>query len=141
MYLSHASYNDSPSNWMNMVISFLSFVVFVGGKYFAKNFCANSSHVVMMLGGKEFNQTFALSLSEKGKSISRIASSITPLCLKVSPISKKFAIWTLGSSYDSPPNWIVYCIIWMMAGLISKLLACMVGLLMLDVAPLTEGIA
>ena len=67
---------------MNVVISFLSFVFFEGGKYFAKNFCANSSHVVMLPGGKEFNQTFALSLSERGKSLSRIASSVTPLCLK-----------------------------------------------------------
>ena len=111
------------------------------GKYFAKNFCANSSYVVMRRGGKEFNQTFALSLSEKGKSLSRITSSVTPLCLKVSQISKKFAIWTLGSYCDSPPNWTVCCIIWMMAGLISKLLACMAGLLMLDIAPLTKGIA
>ena len=87
---------------MNVVISFLKFAVFAGGKYLAKNFCANSSHVVMRLGGKEFNQTFALSLSEKGKSLSQIASSVTPLCLKVSQISKKFAIWTLGSSCDSP---------------------------------------
>ena len=87
-----------------MVISFLSFAIFAGGKYFAKNFCANSSNVVMMPGGKEFNQTFALSLGEKGKSLSRIASSVTPLCLKVSQISKKFAIWTLGSSCDSPPE-------------------------------------
>jgi len=71
---------------------FFSFVVFAKRKYLAKNLCANPSQVVMTPGGREFNQTFALSLSEKRKSLNIIASSVTLLCLKVLQISIKFAM-------------------------------------------------
>lgn len=69
---------------------FLIMVVFAGGKNFARNFWANPSQVVMVPGGSEFSRPFSLSLSENGKSLNLITSSETPLCLKVSHISKSW---------------------------------------------------
>ena len=66
--------------------------ILVGGKYFARKAFANRSHVVIEAGGCEFNHALALSFNVNGKSLKRIASSYTPLYLKVSQISKKLAI-------------------------------------------------
>ena len=55
-------------------------------------FLSNRSHVVIEAGGCEFNHALALSFIVKGKSLRRIASSDTPLYLKVSQISKKLAM-------------------------------------------------
>ena len=51
---------------MKLFISIRSCTVLVGGKNFSKNFCARSFHVLMEVGGSEFNHYFALSLSENG---------------------------------------------------------------------------
>lgn len=83
LYLSQALYNDSWSNYVNEVISFLIFVVFVGGKNLARSFWARSSQVVIELVGNDFNNTFTLSHNKKGNSLKWIASPMTPLCLNV----------------------------------------------------------
>lgn len=75
-----------------MVISFLIFTILAGGKNFARNVLAKSSHVVMVNGGSEFNHAFALSQRENGKSLNLIASSETLLCLKVSHNSRKLTM-------------------------------------------------
>lgn len=46
------------------------------------------SQAVIDQAGKEINQLLALSLNENGKSLSLIASSVTPLHLKVLQIFK-----------------------------------------------------
>ncbi|KAF7839285.1 uncharacterized protein G2W53_007767 [Senna tora] len=69
-------------------------------KLLSKKLLCNSSHVEIDPSGKDCSQTFALSLNEKGKSLRRMASSETPLCLKASQISRKLRMWLLGSSID-----------------------------------------
>ena len=85
-------------------MSLRSLAVLDGGKYLAKIFSTNPSQLVMDSLGKVWSQPFARSLSEKGNSLSLIASSITPLDLKVSQTSKKLAMWALGSSLDKPSS-------------------------------------
>lgn len=51
------------------MISFLKHAFVSRGKYLAKNFCAKFFHVVTNLGGKEFNNDFALFYSENRKSL------------------------------------------------------------------------
>jgi len=51
----------------------------------------------------------------------------------VTNLYRKFMIWILGSSYDNPSNWTIYYIIWIIIGLISKTLTCIVDIFMLDV--------
>ncbi|KAI3810403.1 hypothetical protein L1987_20015 [Smallanthus sonchifolius] len=72
--------------------------VFDSGKYSNRNFWARSSHVVIDPVGREFSHALALSLKEKGNIWRRIASFDTPFSLKVSQISRKFAMWECGSS-------------------------------------------
>lgn len=105
LYLSHALYNDSPSYYSKVVISFLKHVVFVIGKYLATKFCAKLFHLVTKPGGKKFNYVFALSHSEKGQILNRIALSLTLLIFKVSHISKKILIYACGSSFKWPSKW------------------------------------
>ena len=85
-------------------MSFLIFIDFAGGKYLVRKALTSPSHVVIILEGNEINHALALLFRENGNNQSLIASSITPLCLKVSQISKKFAICRLGSSLVNPPN-------------------------------------
>ena len=84
------------------MISFLSLAVFEGGKYLARNFWANSFQVLIDPVGREFNQSLALSLKEKGNNLNLIASSDTPLYLKVAQISKKLVMCKLRSSIGPP---------------------------------------
>lgn len=46
-------------------MSFLSFIVFNGEKYLAKNFCAMVSHLLSELGGSESSLALALSPQEE----------------------------------------------------------------------------
>ena len=73
-------------------MSFLILTVLASGKYLAKNLYANASQVVIELTGKELNQLLVLSFKEKLNSLSLMALSVTPLCLKESQISRKLAI-------------------------------------------------
>ena len=84
LYLSQASKSDSPRFWLNLEIWFLRTAVLLGGKYLARNTLLRSSQVVIELGGRESNQSRALSLREKGNDLSRIASGEAPLHFKVS---------------------------------------------------------
>ena len=59
---------------------------------------------VIELGFNELSHSLALSLKEKGNSLSLIASRLTPFILKVSQISKNEARWALGSSEGNPTN-------------------------------------
>ena len=79
-------------------MSFLNLTILVGGKYLDKKICAKSFYVVIKPAGRELSHSFALSFKEKGNNLSRIASLLTPLCLKVSHILRKLAIRELGSS-------------------------------------------
>ena len=72
------------------------------------------------------SQSCAFSLTENGKSLSLIASSVTPFILKVAHTLRKVNIKAYGSSLYRPPNGLFYTI-WMILGLISKLLLAMVG--------------
>ena len=56
----------------------------------------------MTLAGREFNQAFALSFSEKGKRRSRIESSVKFWNLKVEQISRKSFTCIYGSSLCMP---------------------------------------
>jgi len=58
--------------------------VFPGGKYLLRKALERTSQVVNELGSSFCSQSLALSLNEKGKSRSRIASADTQLSLMVS---------------------------------------------------------
>ena len=81
----------------------------------------------MELGGKLVHHLFAISIKENGKRINRIASGYTQFILKVEQYSKNLDIWPNGSSCGSPLNG-EFWIIWIIAGLISKLFAATAGL-------------
>jgi len=78
---------------MNEVMLFL---IFAGGKNFAKNFCAKLAQIAMDPCGNKLNLLLALSRREKGKRLNFTGSSDTPLNLKVSDISKKLLKFWLG---------------------------------------------
>jgi hypothetical protein len=110
--------------------------VFVGGKYFAKNASANWSQVVMVPIVKDCNHALALPANENGNNLSLMASSVTPLTLRVLQISRKTDRCKFGSSFGKPLNG--YCwTIFIRAGLSSKLFAPTAGatmLVLIDVA-------
>ena len=60
-------------------MSFLSFAVLVGEKYFARNLVAIVFQVVMELAGNECSQALALYFKEYGETRSLIASSAPQL--------------------------------------------------------------
>ena len=68
-------------------MSFLNLAVFYKEKN-TKIFCVRPSYVMIAPAGNEFNYSFALSPSEKRKSLSLIALSKTPFFLNVSQISQ-----------------------------------------------------
>ena len=81
---------------MNDVIFVLSFAVLPGGKYLLRKALESISQVVNELGSSLYNQSLALSLSEKGKSRSLIASLDAPLILKVSHFARNLRRCALG---------------------------------------------
>ena len=117
------------------MISSLSFVVLEGGKYLFKNISVKSSHVVIEFGGNELSQLFALSLKENGNNLNLMASSEIPLCLNVSQSSRNCTKCSFGSSEGKPENWSKFWMIWMKAGLISKLFPYTGSRRILDWAP------
>lgn len=114
---SHASYRDSPSHSVNVVISILSLMVLVGGKYFAKNFWTNSLHVVIVPKVRKFSHILALFFKENENNLRWIASFIMPIYLNVSMMCQ------LRTSCENSLNWTVFWIIYMISGLISKWIA------------------
>ena len=94
----------------------------------------------MVPGGKEFNQLQALSLSEKGKSLSLIAFLLALLCLKVSHSSRNWTRWLLEFLYGKLENCKKFCIIWMKTGLILKLFTYIGTIRILDWALLSRGL-
>lgn len=87
------------------MISVLSLAVFPSGKYLLRNALDRPSQVVNEFGSSFCNQSLGLSLSEKGKSHSRIASVDTPLILMVSHFARNLRRCALGLSAGCPPNW------------------------------------
>ena len=136
---SYASYKDSSVYCLKLVSSWWYFIVLPGRKYLVRKAFKSKSYEVIEFGANEFNHNFAFSLKENGNNLRRIASVLTPFILKGSQISKKVARCAFGSSLGNPPNW--YCeTIWIMASLISKLLASIVGLTILLGFPSGLGI-
>ena len=128
LYLSHASYKDSPWNLVKFVVSFLNLAIFAGGKNLLKNLLDKSAQFPIDSYGSELNHAKALSLNEKGNSYKRIASSVTPFLLMVLQYYRNLAKWSSGVSFEYPPNWWASTIC-MSPGLISKLFAWTAGLL------------
>jgi len=92
------------------------------------------SQVVKALGSAFCSQSLALSLNEKGKSHSLIASLDALLILMVSHFTRNLRRCALGFSEGCPAN-CSYSTKDMSAGLISKLLASTTGLTMEEVMP------
>jgi len=63
------------------------------------------SHIANELGSLFYSQSLALSLSESGKSRSRIASIDTPFCLMVLHFTRNLRRCMLGLSDGCLPNW------------------------------------
>jgi len=63
------------------------------------------SHDVIKPFCKEWNPALALSLDEKGKRCSFMASGVTPFAFKVPLSLRKVAIWRFGSWEGDPENW------------------------------------
>ena len=116
------------------MISVLSLTVSLGGKYLLRNALERPSQVVVEFGSSFCSQSLALSLSEKGKSRSRIASIDTLLILMVSHFARNLRRCALGLSRGCPPNW-PHSIKVMIVGLSLKLLASTVGFKIDDVTP------
>src|SRR4051812_6958491 len=100
--LSQLSKNISLSFCEKSVISFRKAFVRDIGKNFDKNLRIRVSHDVMTPEGSEFSHAFALSFNEKGKSRSRIESSVKFWNLKVEQISRKSFTCMYASSLSKP---------------------------------------
>jgi len=116
------------------VISALSFAVLPGGKYLLRKALESVSQVVKALGSAFCSQSLALSVSEKGKSCSLIASLDAPLILMVLHFARNLRRCALAFSEGCQANY-SRSIKDMSAGLSSKLLASTAGLTMEDVIP------
>ena len=68
----------------------------------AKNAFVISSHVPIDLGLKEYNQLFALSLSEKGKNFNLTMLVTSARLLNVATTSSNSRICTYGLSFSNP---------------------------------------
>ena len=75
MYLSQASQRDVESYSTKDVMSFFSFAILTGGKYFARILVVRVFQVLIEPAGSEFSRALALSFKEYGKKRSLIASS------------------------------------------------------------------
>ena len=120
---------------------FFIFAVFIGGKYLYKNFSNIWFHVGIDPLWREFNHCLARFLNENGNSLNLIASLVAPFILNVSQTSRKLAMWAFGSSSYNISNMTNYCAIWIILGLISKLLVVTVGLIILDLVPFNDSLA
>lgn len=79
LYHSQASKSDYLSICLNLIMWYLSIVVFLRGKYMAKNSFFSSFQVVIELVGKDYSQALALSLRESGNKRRWITSGFTLL--------------------------------------------------------------
>ena len=112
----------------------LSLAVLSGGKYLLRKAFERASQVVNKLGSSFCNQLLTLSLSEKGKSLNRIASVVTMLSLMVSHFVMNLQRCTLGLSEGCLPNWSHSTKV-MSTKLSLKLLASTAGFTIDDVIP------
>ena len=112
----------------------LSLAVLPGGKYLLRKAPESAAQVVNELGSSFCSQSLALSLSEKGKSRSLIASLDAPLILMVSHFARNLRRCVLGFSDGCPAN-CSRSTKEMSVGLSSKLLASTAGLTIEDVIP------
>ena len=119
-------------------MSVLSLTVLPSWKYLLRNAFERASQVVNELSSSFCSQSLALSLSENGKSLSRIASVVTPLSLMVSHFATNLRRCALGLSEGWPPNWSRSTKV-MIAGLSSKLLVSTVGFTIDNVIPDAGG--
>ena len=78
---------------------------FPGRKYLLRKALDRTSQVVNELGSSFCSQSLALSLNEKEKSRSQIASADTPLSLIESHFARNLRRCALGLSEGYPPNW------------------------------------
>jgi len=134
---SHASYRDSPSFWLNRVIWSLSLAVLEGRKNRERNDRLIWCHEVMEPTSREWNQALALSLKEKGKRWSLMASWFS---FKVPLSLRKVEICKFGSSVGDPENWFC-CTKLSSASLISKLSSSTVGYTIIACGSSIEGVA
>ena len=79
-------------------------------------------------------------LSENGNSFNLIVSSMDPFILNMLQTSRKFTIWAFESSSCNPSNCINCYTIWMIFGLILKLLIATIGLTILDSISIKDGL-
>jgi len=86
-------------------MSFVNFTVLSGEKYLLGKALERVSHVVNELGSLFCCQSLALSLSEKGKSRSRLASTDTPFSVIVSNFTRNLRRCALGLFDGCLPNW------------------------------------
>ena len=73
----------SPSNCLNVLISYTNCAISIGGKNLVRNFCTKSFHEVIESIGWLVNQCLAQLLSDSGNRRNMRASSVTPLYLTV----------------------------------------------------------
>jgi len=95
-----------PSLWVKGVILFLSLAVFPSEKYLLRNALERPFQVVNEFGSSFYSQSLALSLNEKGKSRSQIASVYTPLILMASHFARnlqRYALDYLQGAYQTDP--------------------------------------
>ena len=86
------------------MISILNFTILLGGKYLLRKAFGRSFQVVNELDTSFYNQSLALSLSEKGKSLSHMVSVDTLLNFMVSHFAINLQRCLLGLSKGRPLN-------------------------------------
>ena len=87
---------------MKVEICLLRLLVLWGGKYLAKSALVISSHVSIDLGLKEYNQIYALSLSEKGKNFNLTMLVTSARLLNVATTSSNSRICMYELSFSNP---------------------------------------
>ena len=86
--LSQVSVKLSLSFWAKLLISILICAVLAGGQYFVKKIWTKSAQLMMESSGSEVSHCLAQSLKDNGNSLSRMASSVTPLYFTLLHTSK-----------------------------------------------------
>lgn len=141
MYLSYASYRVLSSFIVNLLMSFLIFVVLSTRKNLVMNAYDKACHVVIDLRGLESSQTVALSWNEKGNSLSFSALFDTSFNLKASHIYKNLAKYACRFLAIAPHrNWLCW-IMCMIDSLILNLIVLITGLTTLLAVSLVDEIA
>lgn len=108
--------------------------------YFVKNLLVSSSQVLIEFVNNESNRIKVSSVREKGNKWRWMASSDTPLHLKVSQMVRNILRCWVGSLVIDTQNWRFDCIIWIIINLILMLLALITGQLMLPRTTFRLGI-